>query len=316
MFRWTLRSALLLLLLAVTGCGKTVSTQTVTTPAPLAPASCNPRVPAHLGECVQQHFGLTSKASAPVDGWDISVYQGEPAFPSSLRFVFNQVGDGASYRDPNFSANCAREKDRGIKCGAYLFVRPGNAYGQALVIARVAGQTNLPPALDVEVPGSYQELCPIAADLKVDFHVAIVVAYTAPGLWWGGSACGTLLWGAEWGTAGYAFSNWSSYVAQQTCGTCAVDEDVDHGLLALAHPAPKPPPTHAQTVARWHRELDVAYRLRTELHADIDRHHCRLSRPTLGHAKPPTYHTVCGRWLAHGQVEVRRIVAFHAKGVF
>jgi Glycosyl hydrolases family 25 len=306
MFRWT--PLALLAALLVVGCGKSVSMQTVPTPA-IAPV-CAPVVPAHMGVCVQQHFGLTLRASAPADGWDISVYQGEPPFPSSLRFVYNQVGDGTSYRDPNFSTNCTRERQRGIKCGAYLFVRPGNAYGQALVIASVASQTDLPPALDVEVPGAYAELCPIAADLKADFHVAIVVAYTAPGLWWGGSACGTRLWGAEWGTAGYAFSNWTSYVAQQTCGTCVVDEDVDHGLLALEHPTPKPP-THAQVVARLHRELDAHYRLRAQLRVLLTRHDCR--KPPWSHSKPDTrpYAGACRTWLLQGAVENREISRFH-----
>jgi Glycosyl hydrolases family 25 len=296
-------------LLLVAGCGgghsgsspSVVSSQPATTP-------CNAPVPAHMGECVQQRFGLAPGVSTLAHGWDISVYQGTPSFPASLRFVYNQVGDGTSYRDPNFSASCAREKRQGIKCGAYLFVRPGDAAGQAAVIRYVLAQTDLPPALDVEVPGAYGELCLIAHDL----HVLIVVAYTAPGLWPGGATCGTRLWAAEWGTAGYAFAGWSSYVAQQTCGTCGVDEDSDHGLLALVHPAP----THAQVLARWHRELDAHYRLRAELHGDIDRHHCRLGKPWYGHATPSSYHTVCGDWLEHGEREVRIINAFHQKGVW
>jgi GH25 family lysozyme M1 (1,4-beta-N-acetylmuramidase) len=75
-------------------------------------------------------------------------------------------------------------------------------------------------------------------------------------------------------------------------------------------------PTRAQTVARWHRELNTHYTLRAELHSDIDRHHCRLTPPTLGHAKPPKYHTLCGRWLQHGHEEARTISAFHAKNIY
>jgi hypothetical protein len=251
---------------------------------------------------VQQKFALppTESISSP-QGWDISVYQGEPAFPSSLKFVYNQVGDGASYRDPNFSVNCAREKARGIKCGAYLFVRPGDASGQAAVLRSVLSQANLPPALDVEVSGSYEELCPIARDLGVP-----TIAYTAPGLWPGGATCGTKLWAAEWGTGGYTFGEWGSYVLQQTCGTCSIDVDVDHGLLAKAGPS------RAETLAREHRELDAHYRLRAELHALIEKHTCRHGE----HAKPRSYHTVCGLWLAHGQREIRLIDSLHRKGIY
>lgn len=296
----------------IVGCGgghSAPSSPPVVSSQPATTAPCNPSVPAHMGECVQQHFGLAPKVSAPAaDGWDISVYQGTPSFPSRLRFVYNQVGDGASYRDPNFSANCVHERKRGIKCGAYLFVRPGDAAGQAAVIRSVLAQTDLPPALDMEVPAAYGELCPITHDL----HVSIVVAYTAPGLWPGGSTCGTRLWAAEWGTAGYAFAGWSSYVAQQTCGTCTVDEDTDHGLLALAHSAP----SRSQVLARWHRELDAHYRLRSKLHRDIDRHHCRPGRPWYGHATPSSYHTVCGYWLSRGELEARIINAFHRKDIW
>lgn len=311
--------------LLVAGCGghSASSPPVVSRPAILTPNSsqqlqklgvlCAPTVPAQMGECVQRKYGLPRLTLSPAaHGWDISVYQGEPAFPSSLRFVYNQVGDGAGYRDPNFSTNCARERERGIGCGAYLFVRPGNPYGQAYVIASVVSRTSLPPALDVEVPGAYGELCPIVHDLATYWHVSRVLAYTAPGLWPGGSTCGTKLWAAEWGTTGYAFSGWGSYVAQQTCGTCSIDEDVDHGLLVE-----KPtPPSHAQVLAREHRELDGHYQLRAELHSDIDRHHCRPGKPWYGHAKPRQYHTLCGRWLKHGGEEVRIVAAFHAKGVY
>ncbi len=229
-----MRRALLLLAVALAGCGASQNAAThPITPAPV----CAPPIPAHMGECVQLRYGLAPRASFGAPGWDISDFQGEPGFPGSLRFVYNQVGDGPGFRDPNFSTNCARERERHIRCGAYLFVRPGNPAGQAAVIRSVLAQTNLPPALDVEVPGAYGELCPIARDL----HVPVVLAYTAPGLWPGGSTCGTRLWEAVWGGAGYAFGGWGGWVLQQTCGTCTVDQDVDHGLLALVEPKPLPP---------------------------------------------------------------------------
>jgi GH24 family phage-related lysozyme (muramidase) len=72
---------------------------------------------------------------------------------------------------------------------------------------------------------------------------------------------------------------------------------------------PPKPPTHAQVMARWHRELEVHYRLREALERDLAREAC-LHRPKA------RYGAVCGRWRAHLRVEQAIILAFHGKGVY
>ena len=95
-------------------------------------------------------------------------------------------------------------------------------------------------------------------------------------------------------------------------GVASVDGDVFRGsygqLLALTS-TPKPKPTPGQIKTRKHRELAAHYRVRSQLRALITKHHCRT------HAKPRSYHTVCGYWLKHGQREARFIKQLHHEGI-
>jgi hypothetical protein len=142
------------------------------------------------------------------------------------------------------------------------------------------------------------------------YGFAIVGVYASPGNYTGGR-CDGYIWPAEWGVgvpyplAGYPVS---AIELRQWCGTCfltgiEIDRDEDRGLLALVKPAP----SHKQVVERERRELHGHERLRAELHADIDRHHCRPGPRWYGHAVPKQYHTLCGRWLKHGNIEVKEI---------
>jgi hypothetical protein len=329
MRRWTLLA--LLAALFVVGCGKTVTSPTsapVKTPAPFV---CHPQVPAQMGECIREQLAakgvaLVSPMLAGRPGGaqcvDISVYQGVPNFRASgVRCVIIQTNDGG-FRNSLFLEQVRAAKRAGIPWGVYSFLAPGVS-GEAQVNLALAMSNGLGRTLgvwaDAEVSGSYEHACAYTARARA-LHVNVFGVYSSPGLWPGYHCIGAV-WPAEWGSgAAYPLPGYprSAILFRQWCGTCSlsgigsVDRDENLGLLTFAHSAPTP----AQQHARWKRELDVAYVLRNELHVDIDRHHCRLSAPTFGHAKPPSYHTLCARWLAHGQVEVQRIKAFHAKGVF
>src|ERR1700680_5005522 len=219
-----------LLLLVAAGCAPSSPPHPVVTTTPAPVVTCAPTVPAHMGACVAQRFGLSQRLTAPYGarGIDNSVYQSLPNWrlvkDHGLRFTYGQTGDGAGFRDWNFAANWRPEKALGIPHGAYLFLRPGSAYAQADALANsilAAGgmdRTALPPALDAEVPGAYQVVCSAATRLRARLHTAVVV-YTSPGLWWGGPTCGTLSWPAEWGSSGYSFGGWAGYVAQQYSGS-------------------------------------------------------------------------------------------------
>lgn len=315
--RRSIFTALAVLFLA--GCGSSP-----VVPSQPKPPACHPSVPAHMGVCVQQRFGSTKPTGGfGALGIDISTYQGSPDFAylhrNGLRFAINQTGDGEGFRDYNFASNVRRERAAGVVPGSYHFMRPGCGSCQAdamiAVIDQVGQQGMLPPALDVEVPGSYSTVCSAAARLKERLHTDVLV-YTSPGLSQVQASCGTKLWAAEWGSSGYAFPPWSSYVAQQTCGTCGiggvsgeVDIDRDHGLLGSSPPAPKPIPN-----AELHRRLNIHYRARVALRRLILVHRCALGGHR--HATPAGYREVCNDWIEAGQHEVAVIAYYHRRGIY
>ena len=231
-----------------------------------------------------------------------------------------QTNDGG-FANPLFWVQATEARAAHVPFGVYVFVEGGCAQCEANLsyeTAKGSGYT-LGAWADAEIPSAYPVTCTVVKDLHVHFH--IVGVYSSPGIYAGGR-CEGYLWPALWGGGkAYPFAGYpsSAVKVRQWSGSGTlpgfsgqVDRDEALGLLALAHPQP----THAQAVARWHRELNAHYVLRRELHNDIDRHHCRLTPPTLGHAVPASYHTVCGRWLKHGKEEARIIAAFHAREIF
>jgi lysozyme len=64
-----------------------------------------------------------------------------------------------------------------------------------------------------------------------------------------------------------------------------------------------------KSVPRPQRTLAAAYAYRNELRKLLDAHHCRPGKPWYGHAKPKTFHTACGKWLAEGTSVNREIRA-------
>jgi Glycosyl hydrolases family 25 len=339
-----------LLALLTVGCGSRSTSPSPPRVAPRPAFVCHPRVPAEGSECIRQKLeyeGVTpaapstppakvvpSASSGVIDASltltfapqcvDVSVYQRVPDFTlAGVRCVIIQTNDGG-YRNPLFRAQVQAADRARIPWGVYTFIAPGESGASqaetAISMSQGLGRT-LGVWADAEVPGAYQEACPYTARAR-SASIHIYGVYSSPGLW-PGYRCDGYIWPAEWGTGPvYPLSGYpqSAIVFRQWCGTCTlagigeVDRDEDHGLLTLAHGAPRP--THAQTVARWHRELDAHYVLRQQLHNDIDRRHCRPGKPWHGHADPPSYHTLCGRWLKHGAAENREIHSLHEKGIY
>lgn len=289
-----------------------------------------PGMPHFMGECIAQYFGVTQptlvKTSGRSAGIDISLWQGYPDFPYAhsrgLRFVYNQVQDGFS-EDSNFSSNVYNEHRAGLYYGGYLFIE-GYVSGAAQAESFVnhlgslrAGE--LPPALDAEVPGAYQQVCAAAQVIRARLHTPVVV-YASPGLWpsYIGN-CGTYLWTAIWGGFPYAFASWHNFIAQQYSGfgytagvSGKVDLDLNYGLLSLAKPLVKPKPTKKQLET----ELHGLYHYRTSLRSLLSQHHCRRGPPYYGHAKPKKYHTACGVWLKHGNFVNNQIKQLHKQGAY
>lgn len=329
--------------LSICGCDSSVSPSASRYPSPAQQSQpqnlCHHKTPAQAGECIQQGLeaeGITLATPGPSTFFevphatcvDISRWQGLPNWTAvrqaGVRCVIVQTNDGGAH-NPLFAAQVTGAFRAGLKIGVYLFVEGGSASYQVAVAKSVARSVpssyiTLGGQADAEVSSAYAVTCAVVHGLHAGFRV--VGVYGSPGTYRGGR-CEGYVWPAEWGSGrAYPLPGYpdSAIKFRQNCGTCRlngfsgeVDRDEDLGLLALASP---PKPTHAQIVARWHRELDAHYRLRAELHGDIDRHRCRLTPPTLGHAVPARYHTLCGRWVAHGKREAGAIDAFHRKEVF
>lgn len=214
--------------------------------------ACNPPVPAlRPSVCIPHRTSVPLRQPSGPQGVDVSAYQGavhwSQARRAGLRFAYVQYGDGTSYRDPLFRTNVAELRALRIPWGAYLFLRPGNGttQGRALGLAERAqlGEHALPPAIDAEVPGAYEEVCAAIRAVRAADGWGDVVVYTAPGLWpVGFSSCTLSLWVADYGTLFPSLPwGWGSYVLWQYeegrfIGVSgAVDRDLAHGILSLSY---------------------------------------------------------------------------------
>lgn len=223
-----------------------------------ASAGCVPPAPAQMGACTVRApgLGLTPEPTIHgVLGVDVSVYQGRPdwalAKRSGLRFAADKAGEGLTILDPTFVSDWDAQVALGIPHAAYWFLRPVSCTGQADVFAgRVRlvgglGPDALPPVADAEVPLPAGCVAVFVVRLEHDLGISLVIVYTAPGTWPGGSRPADAdLWVATYGpTPGCVWT--CSHVAWQFSGGDAgplphswpgigtVDVDLDTGLLGL-----------------------------------------------------------------------------------
>jgi GH25 family lysozyme M1 (1,4-beta-N-acetylmuramidase) len=295
----------------------------------------------YMGACVAVKYGKPAETKETVQvgsfgakGLDVSVYQGLPEWSTAhghgVQFVWNQSSDGFG-PDWNFVANWVSERRFGIVPGAYIFLRPGAGYsegrylGQRILAARrSSGGNELPPLIDSEVNGAYEQTSSAERGVKSVLGNVTVATYTSPGLWGGCCRGGTELDAAIWGTGGYAFGGWPTYVAQQYCGTCSfpgvggeVDLQVDHGVLEHVVP-PKPRCRRCELEAK-RKQLFALYAERVHIRSAINRvrvtlrtHHCLVKHPRKA----------CRELAAHGRELHRRgdsvnarIQQLHREGV-
>jgi lysozyme len=102
-----------------------------------------------------------SNGNGNAQGIDVSHYQGTVSWPdvyqAGITFAFAKATDGLTWTDPQFATNWPAMKAAGLLRGAYHFFEPADdATAQAefflQTVQPAAG--DLPPALDVEMPGS------------------------------------------------------------------------------------------------------------------------------------------------------------------
>lgn len=112
------------------------------------------------------HPGVARARSLPIQGVDLSRYQGDVDFArlrgAGVHFAFIKATEGVDYVDPNFARNWAAAKAAGMPRAAYHFMfwcRPASAQ-EAWFEKNVPNDPDaLPPILDVEW-NNHSQLCP------------------------------------------------------------------------------------------------------------------------------------------------------------
>jgi hypothetical protein len=229
--------------------------------------------------------------------------------------VVLKVNQGVGFLDSTFYYMAKAAQKAGLAVGGYDFDQEYTAAEAYAFVGRMhaAGITRysarkVPPTLDIEFG--------VPSRAGVEHQLAVLFReygraqiYTGAWYWIPHFAC--------WVPAGVSFWLSGYPTASILCGLqpyrFQTHQFTDHGFngvffsdmnrwrgsaasFASFVQTPKPGPTKAQLRAslRLHRGL------RAQLHKLIERHRCRPGQ----HARPRTYHTVCGRWIRHGGQEI------------
>lgn len=186
-----------------------------------------------------------AKSTGPVQGVDVSVYQGDYNFAAAhVQFAYTRISDGLTHVDSTFATNWSHMKSAGILRGAYQYFRPGqDETAQAkLVIDKVGklGPGDLPVELDIETTDGVSTATMIA---KAKHWLQLVEAgtgrkpmvYTYSSFFAGNVGLGGYsLWIADYGAScplmPAGWSNWAFW--QYSDGGGSLDHDVFNGTLA------------------------------------------------------------------------------------
>jgi lysozyme len=185
-------------------------------------------------------------ANGPVQGVDVSHYQGNFNWQRGVAFGYASTGDGAGYSDPLFGSNWANMQAAGVLRGAYQFFEPGeDPTAQANMMVAAVGQLgpgDLPCMIDVEITGG-QSGATIAANVRTWINVVRAgtgltpIIYTGPYFWddnVGDTSFGDIpLWIADYGPSCPAVPNgWSTWTLWQYGDSGgSLDTDVFNGSL-------------------------------------------------------------------------------------
>lgn len=103
------------------------------------------------------HDGVASAHTMPVQGIDVSAWQGNidwaKARAAGTRFAFIKATEGGDHLDPKFLENWEGAKNAGIARGAYHFLywcRPAHEQALWFMLNVPADADALPPVLDLE----------------------------------------------------------------------------------------------------------------------------------------------------------------------
>ncbi len=184
--------------------------------------------------------------SGPVQGVDVSVYQGAFDWPAAhVAFGYARISDGTGFIDNTFGPNWANMKSAGVLRGAYQFFEPGeDEIAQANIVINAVGRLgegDLPVQLDLEVTGGQS---PATIQARAAHWLSLVEAGTGkrPIIYSYGSFLQTNLgsgfgayplWIAAYGPAcpsvPLGWSNWLMW--QYSDGGGKLDHDVFSGSI-------------------------------------------------------------------------------------
>jgi lysozyme len=186
-------------------------------------------------------------SNGPVQGFDVSRYQGNFNWNRGVAFGYASIGDGTGFSDPLFGSNWANMQAAGVLRGAYQFFEPGqDATAQANLMVAAVGQLgpgDLPCMIDVEVTGG-QSGATIAANVRTWINIVHAgtgltpMIYTGPYFWddnVGDTSFGDIpLWIADYGPSCPAVPNgWSRWTIWQYGDSGgSLDQDVFNGSLS------------------------------------------------------------------------------------
>ncbi len=112
------------------------------------------------------HNGVTRAHSMPIQGIDVSYYQGEIDWPkvreAGIHFAFIKATEGGNHLDPKFLDNWHAAKRAGLARGAYHFIywcRAADEQAEWFVRNVPRDPDALPPVLDLEW-NSLSKTCP------------------------------------------------------------------------------------------------------------------------------------------------------------
>jgi lysozyme len=112
------------------------------------------------------HNGVAVAHTMPIQGIDVSYWQGEIDWPkvrdAGIHFAFIKATEGGDHLDPKFLDNWHAAKRAGVARGAYHFMywcRPAHEQALWFMLNVPADADALPPVLDVEW-NSHSKTCP------------------------------------------------------------------------------------------------------------------------------------------------------------
>ncbi|WKY45691.1 GH25 family lysozyme [Eubacteriaceae bacterium ES2] len=126
-------------------------------------------------------FGASNKNDdSQVLGIDLSAYQGDVDWQllasQNIDFAFIKATEGADYTDSKFEKNWTESQKTNLKVGAYLFLNfdvTGEDQAQHFIDTVELGDNTLPPVIDLELYGNYNDTPLSKDDVQVILNGAL-----------------------------------------------------------------------------------------------------------------------------------------------